>query len=162
MKSSNLRRGARGLYALISAALLSVGFKLAHAQISDVYSVGGVIIEGNRRIDTNAIRVQLKGTSGRVTASEVNEDVKTLYNTGFFDQVTVSVVTTPSGERKLKYTVAEKPVVRKVLIKGNDDVSESDLAEILKFDARRFVDKAKIHSQGARLLSSARLLRRRT
>ena len=146
MKRLHLTRRTRLFATVVAAALLGSMLAPAFAQVGDVYSVGGVIIEGNRRIDTNAIRVQLKGAYGRVTAAEINEDVKALYNTGFFDEVTVSVVTSPSGERKLKYTVVEKPVVRKVLIKGNDDVSESDLAEILKFDSRRFVDKSKIQS----------------
>ncbi len=116
------------------------------AQVGDVYSVSGLIIQGNRRIDTSAIKVQIKGAHGHVTSDQINEDLKTLYNSGFFDQVTVSVVTEPSGARMLKYSFVEKPVVRKVLIKGNDEVSESDLSDVLKFDAGRFVDKAKIQA----------------
>ena len=144
-KSFSPRRALRaltmllGLYAVVASAPLN-------AQMSDAYSVSGVIIEGNRRIDTSAIKVQIKGSYGRVTSEQINEDVKTLYNTGFFDQVTVSAITEPSGARMLKYSVIEKPVVRKVFIKGNDEVSESDLVDVLKFDARRFVDKAKIQS----------------
>lgn len=140
-----VRRAA--LVGAFSLALLG-GFSVPQvsAQGGDAYTVSGVIVEGNRRIDTNAIKVQLKGGSGRVTAAQINEDVKTLYNTGFFDQVTVSAVTEPSGARMLKYTVVEKPVARKILIKGNDDVSESDLSEVLKFDSRRFVDKSKMQA----------------
>ena len=144
-KSFSPRRALRaltmllGLYAVVASAPLN-------AQMSDAYSVSGVIIEGNRRIDTSAIKVQIKGSYGRVTSEQINEDVKTLYNTGFFDQVTVSAITEPSGARMLKYSVIEKPVVRKVFIKGNDEVSESDLVDVIKFDARRFVDKAKIQS----------------
>jgi outer membrane protein insertion porin family len=108
------------------------------------YLVDGVIVDGNRRIDGNAIKAQLKHTSGSVTSSQINADVKTLYNTGFFDQVVVSVVASSSGRPKLKYSVIEKPVARKIFIKGNKEVSESDLTEVLKVDARRFVDKSKI------------------
>lgn len=141
----SLRRVLKTL--ALCVVVCGIGFGgVASAQLSDAYSVSGVIVEGNRRIDTSAIKVQIKGSYGRVTSEQINEDVKTLYNTGFFDQVTVSAVTEPSGARMLKYTVIEKPVVRKVLIKGNDEVSESDLADVLKFDARRFVDKAKIQS----------------
>jgi outer membrane protein insertion porin family len=46
----------------------------------------------------------------------------------------------------LRYTVAEKPVVRKIFIKGNDDVSESDLSDVLKIEGKRFVDKSKLQA----------------
>ena len=108
------------------------------------YSVEGVIIDGNRRIDANAVRAQLKGTTGAVSTSQINADVKTLYNTGFFDQVVVSAVPGSGGRSRLKYSVREKPVARKVFIKGNKEVSETDLTDVLKFDAKRFVDKTKI------------------
>ena len=146
MKFFTFVRRASLVGALSFAFVVGSSVTRAHAQGGEVYTVSGVIIEGNRRIDTNAIKVQLRGGSGRVTAAQINEDVKTLYNTGFFDQVTVSAVTEPSGARILKYTVVEKPVARKMLIKGNDDVSESDLSEVLKFDSRRFVDKSKMQA----------------
>ena len=145
MKFLSSQRVVRLFGALFWLAVL-LPLAPARAQTGEAYQVSGVVVEGNRRIDTNAIKVQIKGSYGRVTSEQINEDVKTLYNTGFFDQVTVSSVTEPSGARMLKYTVVEKPVVRKVLITGNDEVSESDLAEVLKFDARRFVDKSKIQS----------------
>lgn len=131
---------------VVTTALLSAKMHPAYAQGEESFSVSGVVIEGNRRIDTNAIKSQIKGGSGRVTTSQINEDVKTLYNSGFFDQVTVSAITDESGTRRLRYSLVEKPVARKILIKGNDEVSESDLSEVLKFDSRRFVDRNKIQS----------------
>ncbi len=128
----------------VAGLLWSSAEGLAQANLS--YHVSGVEVVGNRRIDANAVKTQLRATSGNVSEAQISDDIKTLYNSGFFDQVTVSVVTGPSGARLLKYEVVEKPVVRKIFIKGNDEVSESDLAEILKFDSRRFVDKSKIQS----------------
>ena len=93
MKFVTFVRRATLIGALSLVLLVGASATKAYAQGGEVYTVSGVIIEGNRRIDTNAIKVQLKGGSGRVTAAQINEDVKTLYNTGFFDQVTVLVVT---------------------------------------------------------------------
>lgn len=118
----------------------------ALAQTGEAFTVSGVEVVGNRRIDANAIKAQLSAASGRVTSSAVDQDVKTLYNTGFFDQVTVSMVTEPGGRAVLKYVVAEKPIVRKSFIKGNDEVSESDLAEVLKIEGKKFVDKSKLQA----------------
>jgi outer membrane protein insertion porin family len=109
-------------------------------------SVSGIEVVGNRRVDANAIKAQLSGGSGRVKTETINEDVKNLYNSGFFDQVTVSAITQPGAGTVLRYTVAEKPVVRKIFIKGNDDISESDLSDVLKIEGRRFVDKSKLQA----------------
>ena len=108
------------------------------------YNVAGIEIEGNRRIDAEAIRLNLKASAGNVDAAVVNEDIKTLYKTGYFDQVSASVGE-KEGKSYLKYTVVEKPVARKVFINGNHKVSASDLSDILKFDAKRFVDKHAIN-----------------
>jgi outer membrane protein insertion porin family len=130
----------------IAAIVSVIASDLAGAQSSDVVSVAGVEVVGNRRIDGNAIKAQIAGSGGRVSADTINNDVKNLYNSGFFDQVTVSVVHEPNGRSILRYVVAEKPVVRKIFIKGNEAVDESDLAEVLKIEGKRFVDRSKLQA----------------
>ena len=112
----------------------------------DGYHISGVEIVGNRRIDPSAIKAQISGQSGTVSGNQINSDIKTLYNSGFFDQVSASVVPDTSGRSVLRYTVSEKPVARKVFIKGNDAVSESDLAEVVKIEGKKFVDKNKLQA----------------
>ena len=133
------------LVAILAASAIFAG-SIHHGFAQESYSVSGVEVEGYRRIDPAAIKAQLSGQSGVVTSTQINEDVKTLYNSGFFDQVTVSMVSGPSGWGMLRYVVVEKPVVRKIFIKGNDAVSESDLAEIVKIEGKRFVDKSKLQA----------------
>lgn len=133
--------------ARIARAVFALGIllwaPLAGAQ-SPTYQVSGVSVEGNRRIDASAIQQQIRGKSGAVPSSQISDDVRTLYNTGFFDQVAVSAVPSDSGGVILKYALVEKPVVRKIFIKGNKEVKEDDLANIMKFEARRFLDKTKV------------------
>lgn len=112
----------------------------------EVYSIASVEVAGYRRIDPAAIQSQLSATAGTVTSTQVNNDVKTLYNSGFFDQVTVALAPGAGGRSILRYSVAEKPVARKIFIKGNDEVSESDLAEVVKIEGKRFVDKSKLQA----------------
>jgi outer membrane protein insertion porin family len=128
----------------IGAVALVLASSAAFAQES--YFVSGVEVEGYRRIDPAAIKSQLSAQSGTVSAAQVNSDVKTLYNSGFFDQVAVSVAQGAGGRPVLRYVVAEKPVARKIFIKGNDAVSESDLAEIVKVEGKKFVDKNKLQA----------------
>lgn len=143
MRSFRVRALVRGIVVVLFA--LSGATPLA-AEQGDTYSVAGLLVEGNRRIDVNAVKAQIKGASGTVTAAQVADDIRTLYNTGFFDQVAVSAVRDDGGSVRLKYVLTEKPVVRKVFIKGNKEVTESDLADVLKLDTKRFVDKGKIQA----------------
>lgn len=128
------------------AAVSLVGLSGGLAIAQDRFTVSNIEVQGHRRIDPAAIKAQLAVQSGVVTAEEINNDVKNLYNSGFFDQVTVSMLPLPGGRATLKYVVVEKPVARKIFIKGNDEVSESDLAEIVKIEGRRFVDKTKLQA----------------
>src|SRR5262245_50215274 len=106
--------------AVVAAGMLDAGTLRAEGAS---YRIDGVSVEGNRHIDPAAITVQLKGTSGVVTRDQISEDIKALYRTGFFDQVSASVV--HEGARTVvKYSVVEKPLVRKVFIKGNKEVKE--------------------------------------
>jgi outer membrane protein insertion porin family len=123
---------------------LTVDVAKAQEATETTYTVSSVVIQGNRRIDTDAIKSLVKASSGRVTSEQIAQDVKTLYNAGFFDQVLVSFGTGPGGSPVLTYTVKEKPVARKLFVKGNKDVSEGDLVDILKLEGRRFVDKSKV------------------
>lgn len=144
------------LRVLIIGLTLTIGYSAAQSApaFADESSVGVSRIEiaGNSRIDSAAIRAQLKSAPPAVAQSVISEDIKALYNTGFFDQVTASVAQdSGSGRSVLRFTVVEKPVVRKVFITGNQEVKEEDLGEILKIGANRFLDKARI----AALIKSA-------
>lgn len=137
----------RVVYICLAVALVladTVPYSLA--QPRDSYSIGGVEVQGNRRIDEHAIKAQLGAASGLVTADAIDLDVKTLYNSGFFDQVSVAIVPGAGGRSTLQYQVTEKPVVRKIFIKGNEEVDEDDIAEVVKVEGKRFIDKSKLQA----------------
>jgi len=140
-----LKFGCRVTKLLLVLALAGAGIEVAGAQTgSESYSVSSVAIEGNKRIDSDAIKSLIKGSSGRVSSGQITEDIKTLYNAGFFDQVEVGFGTGAEGRSVLTYRVTEKPIARKLLVKGNKEVSEGDLVDVLKLEGRRFVDKSKL------------------
>ncbi len=124
-------------------SIVTFGALAASAEDSK-FQIERVEIVGNQRIDASAIKLQLKHSQGELSNSDISSDVKTLYRTGFFDQVTASVVGA-AGARVLRFDVSEKPVVRRVFIKGNDEVSQSELGNVFEFDARRFFDRTKVN-----------------
>lgn len=127
-------------------AFLTVAFGPNLFADSGAFKVDEIAIDGNRRIDTAAIKMQLKVSPGMVTAEQVSGSIKELYRTGFFDQVSASVVTSDTKPVRsiLKFVLVEKPIIRKIFITGNEEVKEKDLSDIFKFDTKRFIDNSKI------------------
>lgn len=136
----------RAALALAAATLGLLSPSRADAQPPEAYAVSDVVIEGNQRIDAGAVRSQLGTIPGRATAQQLADDVRTLYNSGYFDQVIVSVLPRGNGTVTVKFQVTEKPIARKIFIKGNEEVSEDDLTDVLKLEGRRFVDRSKIQA----------------
>lgn len=136
----------KAAWGIALALTLATGIAPAEAAPGGTLAdVGAIVVEGNQRIDTAAIKAQIKSVAGAVNAAGVSDDIKAIYNTGFFSQVTATVVP-EKGRSTLKYVVVEKPVVRKVFIKGNEEVSEKDLADVFKFGTNRFLDKARVEA----------------
>lgn len=110
-----------------------LGITITLLSYGDVIS--NIQIVGNDKVDKEAILIKLQSKPGEFNNDLVTSDIKTLYSTGFFDSVEAERVDTD-----LVFRVKEKPSVRKVLIKGNSEVSESELSDILNFGTLRFVD----------------------
>lgn len=132
----------RALICFVLMMVLFNGFSRAIAE--DSYDVTKVEIEGTSRIDKEAVRAQLSALSGVIRATTISKDIQSLYNSGFFDQVSVTAIPAEKGKVHLRFTLVEKPVARKIFIKGNDELSEKDLAEVLRIEGKRFVDKNKL------------------
>ncbi len=110
--------------------------------------IDDAIFEGNQRITTEAIKKKLKLSKKVINENEVGEIVKQLYAMSYFSNIQVSLV---SGNI-LKFTLQEKPVLRKLLLEGNEKLEDSDLKEALDFDNKsRFIDKSVLDSAARQL-----------
>ncbi len=91
-----------------------------------------VEIEGNKRVDKNTILFKLETREGEPFSIEkIRRDVKTLYETGFFDDVQVDVEPFEGGV-KVTYIVKERPVVGRIRIVGNKHIKTSEIRKELK------------------------------
>ncbi len=81
-----------------------------------------VIVQGNKRVDTETIEGYFKGTS----QADINKGVKDLYATGLFSDIQVS-----RTDGRIVITVTENRVINRVVFEGNSKVkSETLTAEI--------------------------------
>ncbi len=98
-----------------------------------------VNISGARRIDSEAITKKLKSTPGGTYSAEtIRTDIQSIFAMGYFDDITAEVFQTPvkakdiqskdkTQELILVFTVKEKPVISKVKLEGNDELSEEKI-----------------------------------
>src|SRR5262249_42049773 len=82
-------------------------------------TVAKVAIEGNIRVEEDAIRVHLQTQQGQPFDREtVDKDIRAIYGMGFFDQVNAEVTPSPKGIT-VTFRVSERPLVRNVTVEGN-------------------------------------------
>lgn len=94
---------------------------LAKALIADIQ------VRGNERIEADAIRINLKNRKGEVLRPDVvREDIKTIYQMGYFESVEAEVSDSPAG-KILTFVVREKPTVIDVRIEGNKEIDDKDI-----------------------------------
>ena len=111
--------------------------------------VNEVRVQGNLRIEEDAIRLSIQAQEGDPFDQEiVDRDVKAIYRMGFFDDVTVEF----SSDGVLTYTVTERPYVRQVEILGNEEVSTDDLEAAFGMRPRTAFDTGRLHEGLQRVL----------
>jgi len=95
---------------------------------SDQTEITDITIEGNKAVSTNTILSKIRSKTGaKFMQRVVNEDIKRLYATGFFTDVTANSEEYKGGIR-LIFSVTEKSVVKSIVFEGN----KSYRAELLK------------------------------
>ncbi|WP_224370928.1 outer membrane protein assembly factor BamA [Hyalangium versicolor] len=105
-----------------------------------------VRIEGNRRVESEAIRRALitkQGSTFDPTRSA--EDLRAIWGLGYFTDVQLLVQQMPRG---IAYVVRvqERPSVRAVRLQGNDELSNDDLKEQIDVKAATILDMEAVRS----------------
>ncbi|HEX8107464.1 MAG TPA: outer membrane protein assembly factor BamA [Kofleriaceae bacterium] len=104
-----------------------------------------VQFRGNRKVEDDAIRVQLLSKPGTLfDAAKLREDIRAMWKMGFFADVNVEAEIGPAGGVTLTFAVKEKPSIRKVLIAGNHELGLDKINEVIDLELDTIVDIAKI------------------
>ncbi len=98
--------------------------------------VKSIKVEGNKKIDTQSIKAKLSTKTGAPLLMEsIRQDIRTLYEVGYFDDVRVDVEQEQSSEGAeegrviLYFVLVEKPSLTKVEFAGNKELSEEKIKE---------------------------------
>lgn len=104
-------------------------------------TVKAVDIKGNKTISMTAILAKIKTRVGDPYSSNVvSDDIKRLYNTGYFSDVTVETEDVDGG-LKVKMVLAEKPIIKKITFSKTRYYSASALTIKIKSKKGRFFDR---------------------
>lgn len=90
-----------------------------------------ILVEGNRRIEADAIKRIIKTKEGDIYHPQtLSEDLKTVYAMGYFDDVRIEVEKAPEG-KLVKLKVIEKPTLKEIIFKGNQAIQNDKIKDIL-------------------------------
>jgi len=113
--------------------------------------IAEVLIDGNRRIEADAIRARIRSRKGeRLSRSQLASDVKAVYGLGFFRNVSVEKDDTPKGVI-LTFHVIENPVIRQISIEGNDNIEGDKIRDALTLTTGSTLDYPLLHENTERM-----------
>ena len=120
--------GLRSTVRMGAVAVLVLALNCAQSQTFDPWVVRNFEVEGAQRISTGTIYNYLPLNIGdTVTDQRVQESIRALYSTGFFQDVEFR-----RNADTLIIAVLERPSIEEFTIEGNDEIKTEDLEESLR------------------------------
>ena len=103
-------------------------------------------VKGNRRVEQRSLLTQMRlKQGGAFRANTLSEDLKRVWRLGFFDDLRVDVSPTDGGVI-VTYEVTEKPAISEVVFRGNDELSEEDITEVVDVKKFQVLDISKVNA----------------
>jgi outer membrane protein insertion porin family len=108
-------------------------------------------VEGNRRVESEAIRRALKQKKGeRFDPTRTADDIKSLWALNYFSDVQLLVQRTPDG---IVYVVRveERPAVHDVQIVGNEEVGKDEFKEVVDIKPFSILDMEAVRKNARKI-----------
>ncbi len=137
----------RRLLFILLLIILTSGIAFAEA----LPSVNKIDIQGLKRIEEGAIKAKVSQKIGDpVSQDKINEDIKSIFKMGYFDDVRVEIEPFEGGVR-LIYIVKEKPTIIKVDFQGNKEIDDTKLKEKITVTAGAIADTVLIQDNALKI-----------
>ena len=108
--------------------------------------IASISPEGNRNIDSGAILRRIKSKVGDVyNPSILQEDLKSIYQMGFFEDVQIDVRDTPRG-KDIIFRAVEKPIINSITYTGINKLDDKDVKEAANIKEQTILNLSKINS----------------
>lgn len=102
--------------------------------------ISEIDIEGNQKVSNATItsKIKIRPTQA-FNESIINDDIKNLYATGFFETVEVDTEETPDGI-KVIFILREKPILKTIDVKGSRYIRADKILKTIDIKEGSFVD----------------------
>ncbi|MBW1744153.1 MAG: outer membrane protein assembly factor BamA [Deltaproteobacteria bacterium] len=131
--------GIETLLGAVETLAVGLGVKMLGRE-----KVAEVIINGNKRIESEAIKRIVKTKEGDTyLPKHVQEDLKSIYKMGYFDDVRVEASSTQEG-KIVTFQVVENETIRNISIKGNKKFDDEDIREVISVKAGSILNVNKL------------------
>ena len=106
-----------------------------------------IVVVGARRVDPDDVRATMKLRRGDTcTDPAVTRDAKALWNMAYFDDLQIEADALGAGI-KMTIRVVERPAIRKVIYKGNDEVDDEDIDESITIEEGTILSVPEVEDQ---------------
>ncbi|MBE9541174.1 MAG: outer membrane protein assembly factor BamA, partial [Proteobacteria bacterium] len=100
-------------------------------RIKGVVQIDSISVQGNKRIETDAILAVIESQKGaKYDQDTLNKDLRSIYQMGFFEDVQIDTEESPGG-KSVAFKVSEKPSIGKITLLGTKKIDQKDLVEVL-------------------------------
>lgn len=140
----------------INKILLTIPFGVAIISAAFAENVSKIEYVGCKRIEPETISSYLPIQEGdEIDDNSINEALKSLNNTGFFEEVHMDIKGTT-----LVVTVKECPMINKISFEGNSKLADRDIEKAIQIKSRETLSPAKIKEIQQGLLEAYRKMGR--
>ncbi len=120
------KKGIINLMSAISDMVKKIKEAVYHKMI-----IKKILVKGNKILGSDVVLMRIKSVKGGIfDLKTIDDDLKRLYNTGYFDDISVDVKDTVDG-KIVTFIVKEKPMIGTIEIKGAKKISKKDILEVM-------------------------------
>ncbi|MCA1826721.1 MAG: outer membrane protein assembly factor BamA [Myxococcales bacterium] len=126
----------------------------AAAPAPDSGTISKVDVQGNRRVEADAIRAQIPIKPGDAYDKEkIKATLLAVWRMGYFSDVKldVSAAQPPLTGYVLSVLVAEKPAVHDIKLEGNDELSKDDLKDTIEVKQFQILDQEAVRKSARKM-----------
>lgn len=140
--------GMRVLRGILLAALISIGVVPFISSPAAAQTLSSISVEGNRRVELDTVRSYFKpDASGRLDQASIDDALKSLIETGLFQDVRINRV-----GNGLVVSVIENPVINRVAFEGNKKVKDDQLKSEIQSKPRGTFSRPTVQSDVRRIV----------
>ena len=115
-------------------------------------TIAALRFEGLRRVEAEAVRRVLRQQRGDIfEPGKTAEDMNAIWALGFFEDIRLSLEVLPEGQYVYVVQLRERPVIRELRFEGNEELSASDIKELVTLKALSILNLAEVQKNAKKI-----------